>query len=96
MIFISYSWKYKEKAQNIVKTLRQNGEDVWVDDERLDLTQPLEEQIEKGIKECNRFLQLYSDNIPRTAWMCFEYKIALNCFKRIELIELESCISKPI
>ena len=99
MIFISYSWQYKEKTKELVDLLKQNGEEIWVDNERLDLSLPLEGQIEKAIKECDSFIQLYSKSIPITDWMDFEYEVAKNviCPKKIQLIEFESqCLTKAI
>ncbi len=99
MIFISYSWKYKEKTQKFIELLRENGKEVWVDNERLDLSLPLEEQIESAIKKCEIFIQLCSKKYPKTNWMDFEYKIAKNYInpKKIQKIKLESqCLTKNI
>ncbi|MCW3107103.1 MAG: hypothetical protein JWQ09_1609 [Segetibacter sp.] len=96
MIFVSYSWKYKDKTIYFIQSLKDSNKKIWIDDEKLDLQLSIANQLELAIKECDEFIQLVSFDLPNTFWMNFEYQIALKVKEanQIKIIEIESlCVA---
>lgn len=90
MIFISYSQKDSKQVNKIVDSLKNNGQKIWIDYERLDLKKPIEEQIKKAISTCEKFMLFTSQNSINSDWVKYEFNTALKLIPldKIQLIKL--------
>jgi uncharacterized protein len=64
MVFISHCSKDAALRDILVKTLRDNGLDPWVAEERLGLGQSSTEKVKASVRDCNYFVVLYTKANP--------------------------------
>ncbi|MEQ8674494.1 MAG: TIR domain-containing protein [Aggregatilineales bacterium] len=82
-IFLSYSRKDKEFAQKLVKSLADDGRDVWIDWEDIPVTADWLEEIYQGIRESNAFVFVISPDSVQSEVCGWELKYALENKKRL-------------
>ena len=93
MIFISYSWEYKNLVEEYSGFLKSQNESVWIDDEKIDLEMPLFNQIKIGIFTCDVFIQVVDSKMNISKWMEIEYNLACKYLKRENIYILPvSCL----
>jgi len=90
MIFISYSQKDSTQVNKIVNSLRDDGNRIWIDYERLDLKKPIKGQIKEAISNCEKFILFKSQNSINSVWVKYELNTALKIIplNKIQLIKL--------
>ncbi len=83
-IFISYSRRDDAIMQRIVAFLREQGFDVWVDNEQLTPGTPIwEYELEKAIKRATAIVVLSSPDSKKSEWVTRELVVAQRHRKRI-------------
>jgi hypothetical protein len=75
-IFVSHSSKDNEVARRIVRVLEEHGCDVWYDENDLEFGQ-FRQNIEKGLRTCQVFMVLLSENACKSKWVQREIDAAL-------------------
>ncbi|WP_410510524.1 toll/interleukin-1 receptor domain-containing protein [Nodosilinea sp. E11] len=93
MIFISYSWADSVFARHIARQLSEQGHQVWIDYQNLNLTEPLAPQIASAIRAANLVLVVSSPHTWLSRWVQFELLLAQLWCKSIHVIRvpLEAC-----
>ena len=77
-IFISYNHKDQVCAIKIKNKLSENGWDVWIDAERMQSGENIEQFIVSCIRESNATLTLISANSLLSAWVSVEMESSKN------------------
>ena len=67
-VFISYSKKDKKYANNLVKEIRIQGFDVWIDD-RIDYGDQWEKTIEAKLEGCGAFILIMTPDSKGSRWV---------------------------
>lgn len=87
MIFVSYSWRDKFIAKEIVNKCLFNGLSVWIDYINLDIRLPLKEQIECALIESVFVLVVRSPASYGSKWVRFEVNKAVQLNKKLVFIQ---------
>lgn len=88
MIFISYSWKDSVFARNIARQLSEQGHQVWIDYQNLNLAEPLAPQLASAIRAADLFLIINSPHARLSHWVQFELLLARSWCKVIHIIRV--------
>ncbi|HEY6170672.1 MAG TPA: TIR domain-containing protein [Candidatus Kapabacteria bacterium] len=88
-IFISYSSKDREKAQQLTKLLASAGLSVWIDQAGLEVSNSWSKEIVQAINDCKAFLVLLSPNSLASHNVIKEVSLASEKRKKILPLELE-------
>ena len=88
MIFISYSWVDSMFAQRIANFLNEQGHQVWIDYQNLDLDEPLEPQLALAIGAADVFLFISSPHAYSSRWVQLELCLAKACHKSIQVVHV--------
>ncbi len=88
-IFISYSSKDREKAQQLTELLGSAGLSVWIDQAGLEVSNSWSKEIVAAINDCKAFLVLLSPNSLESHNVIKEVSLASEKRKKILPLELE-------
>ena len=88
-IFISYSSKDKEKADQLSELLASAGFSVWIDRQRIDVATSWSKEIADALEECTTFIILISPRSIASVNVAKELSIAAKLGKRIVPVRLE-------
>lgn len=77
LVFICYSHKDRDKAQNICKKLQSQGIDYWIDYDQIEFGEDIIEGIENGLNKCDCILVLISNSYNKSEWTKSEYRSML-------------------
>lgn len=88
-IFISYSSKDKEKADQLTELLASAGLSVWIDQSGIDVATSWSNEIVKAIDACQAFLVLLSPNSIVSKNVAKEVSLAAEQGKKILPLDLE-------
>ncbi len=97
MVFISYSWHDKIYANSLVRFLKSNDILYWIDEVRMNLEEPLEEQIIDGLKKADYYIKIQSSNSKNSEWVSFEeYQASkfIESHKRLNINKESLCITQ--
>jgi hypothetical protein len=75
-IFISYSTKNKDYANKLANKLRDEGFDVWIDNDKLKVSQQWWTAIVEAIWSCDAFIVLLTSHSHESRWVMREILIA--------------------
>jgi hypothetical protein len=90
MIFISYSWADSIFARSLANLLKEEGYQVWIDYQNLNISKPLVPQLAKAIWESDVFLYIDSFHARSSEWVKFELVIAQIWSKLIQVVNVSS------
>lgn len=90
MIFISYSKKDIQIANEIVDLLKSLGFEYWIDYVELDLNQNVEKQLELAIKNAEYFILISTENSSNSVWVDIEYRFAKKYITKNKIIKVDS------
>jgi len=76
-IFISYSRKDKIFVDRLSEELNNNGVNTWVDVQQIAPGKMWQEEIKRGIEECDIIIVVLSHNYLSSSWTSIELAIAL-------------------
>lgn len=88
MIFISYSWADSVFARNIARQLNEQGHQVWIDYQNLNLAEPLAPQLASAIRAADLVLVIRSPRTWLSRWVQFELLLAQSWCKAIHVIRV--------
>src|SRR5579872_333537 len=88
-IFISYSRKDKEQADQLSEQLASAGLSVWIDKQGIVGAEKWATEIVEGIKSCSTFILLISDDSVKSENVLRELSLANESRKRILPVEIE-------
>ena len=88
-IFISYSSKDKEKAEQLTELLASAGLSVWIDQSRLEVSTSWSAEIVDAINSCEAFIVLLSPNSIESHNVIKEVSLASEKRKKILPLDLE-------
>ncbi len=88
-IFISYSRKDSEQAEELAERLRTRGIDVWIDKSGIEAAKSWSKEIVRAIDECKAFVVLISSNSQESQNVSREVGIASESKKPMLPIALE-------
>lgn len=88
-IFISYSSKDKEKADQLSELLVSAGLSVWIDKKSIELSTNWSGEIADGIEQCRAFIILLSRNSAESVNVAKEVSLASHYKKKILPLDLE-------
>jgi adenylate cyclase len=88
-IFISYSSKDREKAEQLTELLASAGLSVWIDQAGLEVSNSWSKEIVQAINDCKAFLVLLSPNSLESHNVIKEVSLASEKRKKILPLELE-------
>ena len=88
-IFISYSRKDSEQAEQLAERLRTRGIEVWIDKSGIEAAKSWSKEIVRAIDECKAFVVLLSSNSQESANVSREVGIASESKKPMLPIALE-------
>lgn len=91
LVFISYSSKDKDIADQLVNILNGQNIDVWIDHEQIKYSDSILNKISKGLEWSSALLFLVSDNSINSNWCKLEYETKL-----IEEIQSDRTLVIPI
>ncbi|MEI8134136.1 MAG: TIR domain-containing protein [bacterium] len=91
-IFISYSSKDKEKADQLSELLASAGLSVWIDRSGIVGAEQWATEIVEGIRACNTFLILLSPNSIESENVLRELSLASEKRKRVLPVDIEQVI----
>ena len=95
-VFISYSTKNLNVAEWARTTLHQPGHvEVFVAEYSVQPSQPLNDEIEKAIRNCDLFVLLWSSNARSSDYVPQEIGIAKGCNKTILPVVMEAGVPVP-
>jgi hypothetical protein len=77
-VFISYSTKDSDFANEFAQQLHADGCQVWIDRKELDPGEYFEEEIRSGIDNCSYFILLLSENSATSPWVRLEVEYVLS------------------
>jgi hypothetical protein len=86
VIFISYSWADAPLARSVANLLIEQGHQVWIDYQNLNLTKPLAPQLAQAIWTADLFLFIDSSYARSSRWVQFELFLARIWCKSIQII----------
>lgn len=86
MIFVSYSWADSAFARNIVRQLSEQGHQVWIDYQNLNLDEALAPQLALAIRAADIVLVISSPSAWLSRWVQFELLLAQSWCKTIHII----------
>jgi hypothetical protein len=75
-------------ARRIANLLCEQGHQVWIDYQNLDLYEPLEPQLELAIRAADVFLLINSPHSCLSHWVQFEFFLAQVWCKSIRVVDL--------
>lgn len=88
-IFISYSSKDREKAEQLSELLASAGLSVWIDESSIDLSTNWSKEIVQGIDSCKAFIVLLSQYSIGSKNVIREVALAFEKNKKILPLDLE-------
>src|SRR5579883_2860923 len=88
-IFISYSSKDKEKAEQLTELLASAGLSVWIDQSGIDVATSWSEEIVDAIDSCKAFIVMLSPNSIASHNVVKEVSLASEKRKKILPLDLE-------
>src|ERR1051325_8958970 len=88
-IFISYSSKDREKADQLSELLASAGLSVWIDQSGIDVATSWSKEIVQAIDGCKAFVVLLSPNSVASANVAREVSLASEQKKKILPLDLE-------
>lgn len=88
-VFLSYSHGDQSFAQKLAHDLKNQGVEVWLDSEKIDVGDDLVKKIDEGIKNSAYFILILSENYLQSKWVTKEINI-------MERLEQTDSISKII
>ncbi len=91
-IFISYSSKDKEKADQLSELLASAGLSVWIDRQGIVGAEKWATEIVEGIRACNTFIILLSPNSIESENVLRELSLASEKRKRVLPVDLEAIV----
>src|SRR5580704_15511189 len=91
-IFISYSSKDKEKADQLSELLASAGLAVWIDQSGIVGAEKWATEIVEGIKACSTFILLLSPNSVESENVLRELSLASEKNKRVLPVDLEPTV----
>lgn len=77
-VFISYSHEDQHFARKVADKLIQDGYDVWLDQKEILVGDSVAQKIMSGIKECDYFMVVISENSVNSKWVQKELEVALS------------------
>jgi WD40 repeat protein len=92
-VFVSYTSKDRQAAEQIEETLREGGLDPWRDRSRLETDWPRE--IALALANCDALALLWTDNTPSSRWVKHEWLTARALEKPIVLCRFANCPDLP-
>src|SRR5262245_23370587 len=78
LIFVSYSWKDSDVANEVVSRLRDNGFAAWIDRGEVRPGQSFVTQINQKLKEASYLVLLISPSSMASHWVTAEWAYALD------------------
>ncbi|MCJ7432695.1 MAG: toll/interleukin-1 receptor domain-containing protein, partial [Anaerolineales bacterium] len=93
-IFISYSHKDKKKVQDIVSQIADAGHDVWIDESKLLISDPITSEIQKNILAADYVIVFLSPNSAESTWVRQEIYATLYQELRNKKMKLIPCLIK--
>jgi len=90
-VFVSYSSNDKEKVSRLVQELKNEGINVWFDEDQIYPGDDLIEKMRVGIDKCRHYILCLSPSFekkPPQSWVKHEFRLAI--IK--ENIESKNCI----
>ncbi|MEP7235873.1 MAG: TIR domain-containing protein, partial [Ignavibacteriota bacterium] len=88
-IFISYSSKDREKAEQLTELLASAGLSVWIDNQGIDMATSWSEEIVRAISGCRAFVVMLSPNSITSHNVIKEVSLASEKRKKILPLDLE-------
>ena len=94
-VFVSYSSKEANRANEIVKKLEAAGIPCWIAAKQMRVGGNHTEEIPIAIEQCTYFLLVLSANAQKSRWVPIELQHAISCGKEILPLKIDQCaISK--
>lgn len=95
-VFVSYSTKNLPIAEWTKSTLHQPGHvEIFVAEFSVEPSQPLNEEIEKAIRNCDLFVLLWSSEARKSDYVPQEIGIARGCNKTILPVVMQEGVPVP-
>ncbi|MEM9955830.1 MAG: toll/interleukin-1 receptor domain-containing protein [Chloroflexota bacterium] len=94
-VFISYSKKDVVYVRRLVKMLRDNGFDVWIDDRNLRSSEDWWQSIVLSIRACSSMIIVMTPESDASSWVQREVTLALKYNKPIYPLWLDGSIETP-
>jgi len=82
-ILMIYSYKNRDQALEIYKSLKKGQINILIDDDFISIGDMMEPKIESAINTASSFLFIIPDNINNSEWVNFELQLALKSKKGI-------------
>ena len=84
-VFISHASSDQDWAKAFAESLRQHGQQVWLDREALSAGDSIQHQIETGLRESNIIVLLWNPNSLYRSNLFFEIGAAMGLANRLSL-----------
>lgn len=84
-IFISYSRKNKDFALKLVKALKDDGREVWIDLDAIPPSAEWWEEIKQGIDEAHTFVPILTPELLSSPVCTFEMDYAIKIISELFL-----------
>src|SRR5579884_2993551 len=91
-IFISYSSKDREQAEQLAERLTSAGHSCWIDRQGITGAEQWATEIVEGIKACSTFAVLLSERSVASEHVLRELSLAIEKRKRVLPIDLEAVV----
>ncbi|MEA2370717.1 MAG: hypothetical protein QOH12_1111 [Solirubrobacteraceae bacterium] len=88
MIFVSYSWKDRPDVEILCRRLRAERAEYWLDSERLDITRPLDPQIEAALTAATAIIFVDTPASRVSIWVARERSLAGRLAKRMLVADI--------
>lgn len=77
-VFISYSSRNKSQVRYLAKDLKRFGIEVWLDEWKIKIGDPITQKIQKGIEDCDYILVWLTKDSVKSGWVAREWQAKYN------------------